>query len=236
MSADKTERTGIGRLRTYFLTGLIIVAPLTITAYLVWGFIGWVDGWIKPYLPPEFNPDNYLPFALPGIGLVVALFTITMIGFLTANFVGRQIVHLGERVVNKMPLVRNIYGGLKQIFETVLSNKANSFKTVALIEYPRKGVWALAFVATDTQGEIKERLQDVAGDTVAVFMASTPNPTTGFLMFFPKADVMILKMSVEDCAKLVISAGLVNPEQQQEKVRAIAAIGGVKLPDDKSSA
>jgi uncharacterized membrane protein len=232
MSADKVDirGSGWGRLRTYFLTGLILVAPITITVYLVWSFVGWVDGWVKPYLPAEFNPDTYLPFAVPGIGLVIALFGITIVGFLTANFVGRQVVHLGERLVAKMPLVRNLYGGLKQIFETVLSNKANSFKRVALIEYPRKDVWALAFVATDAEGEVKDRLEPLAGETIAVFMPTTPNPTTGFLMFYPKRDVIFLSMSVEDGAKLVISAGLVTPEQQQAQLRAIAAADGTALP------
>jgi uncharacterized membrane protein len=230
MSVERADRSGLGRLRTYFLTGLIIVAPLTITIYLVWSFIGWVDGWIKPYLPADFNPDNYLPFAVPGIGLLVALFLITMIGFLTANFIGRQIVHLGERLVAKMPLVRNIYGGLKQIFETVLSNKANTFKKVALIEYPRKDVWALAFVATDAEGEVAEKLNPRFGETIAVFMPTTPNPTTGFLMFYPKSEVIMLDMSVEDGAKLVISAGLVNPERKQALLRDAAAAEGKALP------
>jgi uncharacterized membrane protein len=220
----------MARLRNYFLTGLIIVAPLTITIYLVWSFIGWVDGWIKPYLPSGVNPDNYLPFAVPGIGLVIALFIITMIGFLTANFIGRKIVQFGERALDRMPLVRNLYGGLKQIFETVLSNKANSFKRVALIEYPRKDVWALAFVATDSTGEIKEKLDPRVGETVAVFMATTPNPTSGFLMYFPKKDLIMLDMSVEDCAKLVISAGLVAPEHDQDKIRTIANENGITLP------
>jgi uncharacterized membrane protein len=220
----------MARLRNYFLTGLIIVAPLTITIYLVWSFIGWVDGWIKPYLPMMLNPDSYLPFALPGIGLVIAFVTITIIGFLTANFIGRKIVQIGEKLLDRMPLVRNIYGGLKQIFETVLSNKANSFKRVALIEYPRRDVWALAFVATDSTGEIKSKLDPLVGDTLAVFMATTPNPTTGFLMFYPKKDIIMLDMSVEECAKLVISAGLVAPEHDQEKIAAIAASQGVALP------
>jgi uncharacterized membrane protein len=220
----------MGRLRTYFLTGLIIVAPLTITIYLVWSFIGWVDGWIKPNLPQNLNPDNYLPFAVPGIGLLIALIGISIIGFLTANFIGRKIVQFGERLLDRTPLVRNLYGGLKQIFETVLSNKANSFKRVALIEYPRRDVWALAFVATDSMGEIKKRLDPLVGETVAVFMATTPNPTTGFLMFYPKKDIIMLDMSVEDCAKLVISAGLVAPEHDQEKIAEVARQNGVQLP------
>jgi uncharacterized membrane protein len=220
----------VGRLRTYFLTGLVLVAPLALTIYFVRSMIGWVDGWIKPYLPPTVNPDTYLPFAIPGIGLIIALFLITLIGFLTANFVGRKIVQYGERLLARMPVVRSIYSSLKQIFQTVFSEKSQSFKSVAIIEYPRKGVWALAFVAGDTQGEVKEKLMLEAGETVAVFMATTPNPTGGFVMFFPRKDLKILKMSVEDCLKLVISTGLVWPEHNQNQIKQIAAAEGIELP------
>ena len=224
----------MGRLRTYFLTGLVLVAPLALTIYFVRSMIGWVDGWIKPYLPSTVNPDTYLPFAIPGIGLLIALFLSTMIGILTANFVGRKIVQYGERLLARMPVVRSIYSSLKQIFETVFSDKSQSFKSVALIEYPRKGVWALAFVAGDTQGEVREKLLPEAGETVAVFMATTPNPTGGFVMFFPKKDLKILKMSVEDCLKLVISTGLVWPDYNQTQIRQIASAEGIKLPKPRA--
>jgi uncharacterized membrane protein len=224
----------VGRLRTYFLTGLVLVAPLVLTIYFVRSMIGWVDGWIKPYLPSTVNPDTYLPFAIPGIGLIIALVLITLIGFLTANFVGRKIVQYGERLLARMPVVRSIYSSLKQIFQTVFSEKSQSFKSVAIIEYPRKGVWALAFVAGDTQGEVKERLLPDAGETVAVFMATTPNPTGGFVMFFPRKDLKILKMSVEDCLKLVISTGLVWPDYSQDQIQAIAKNEGIQLPKPRS--
>lgn len=236
MSAENiaSERSGLARLRTYFLTGLVIVAPLTITIYIVWSFIGWVDGWIKPYIPSGINPDDYLPFAVPGFGLVMALFGITVIGFLTANFVGGAIVRYGERAVSRMPFVRNIYGGLKQIFETMLSGKAHSFKRVALVEFPHKGVWSLAFVAGDATGEIRDVLQPRSGDTVAVVMTTTLNPTTGYLMYFPKSDVIFLKMSVEECAKLILSAGLVQPEHRAQAVAEIARAEGIALPAAKT--
>jgi uncharacterized membrane protein len=224
----------VGRLRTYFLTGLILVAPLVLTVYVVRSMIGWVDGLIKPNLPSTMNPDTYLPFALPGIGLIIALFMITLIGFLTANFVGRKIVQSGEKMLARMPVVRSIYSGLKQIFETVFSDKSQSFKSVALIEYPRKGVWALAFVAGDTQGEVRERLMPEADETIAVFMATTPNPTGGFVMFFPKKDIKILKMSVEDCLKLVISTGLVWPHYNQETIQTLATREGIELPKPRA--
>lgn len=211
----KPKRTsGLTRIRNYFLTGFIITAPLAITAYLVWSFIGWVDGWVKPYIPAVYNPDNYLPFSIPGFGLIVAFFLITIIGFLTANFIGRTIVGYGEQMLGRMPFVRNLYSGLKQIFQTVFSEQETSFEKVCLVEYPRKGIWALAFIATDTRGEVNHILMEADHETVSVFLPTTPNPTSGFLLFVPKSDIRVLEMSVEQAAKLVISAGLVAPEHQ----------------------
>lgn len=209
------------RLRNYFLTGFIVAAPLAITAYLAWSIIRWVDSWVKPYIPARYNPDTYLPFPVPGFGLIVAVVVITLIGFLTANFVGRTVVRTGESLLDRMPLVRSIYRGLKQIFETVLSNKADMFKKAALIEYPRRGAWSIVFVASEREHEIGSRLRQVQEDTIAVFLPSTPNPTTGFLMYVPRSDVIELSMSVEDAAKLIISAGLVAPEYD-EKISALA--------------
>lgn len=206
--------SGLARLRNYFLTGFIICAPLAITAYLVWTFIEWVDGWVKPYIPAVYNPDNYLPFSIPGFGLVVAFFLITLIGFLTANFIGRTVVGYGEHLLGRMPLVRNLYSGLKQIFQTVFSQQDTSFEKIGLLEYPRKGIWAVVFIATDTKGEVGDRLMNLGNDTISVFLPTTPNPTSGFLLFVPREDVIILDMSVEDGAKLVISAGLVAPEYE----------------------
>lgn len=214
--SESHKSSGMTRLRNYFLTGFIVCAPLAITLYIAWSFIGWVDSWVKPYIPARYNPDTYMPFPVPGFGLIVALFLITLIGFLTANFIGRAIVSQGENLLDRMPLVRSLYRGLKQIFETVLSNKAEMFNKVAVIEYPRRGVWAIVFVASERKNEVSERLEGKADDPIAVFMPSTPNPTTGFLMYVPRDDVVELSMSVEEAAKLVISAGLVAPEREEE--------------------
>ena len=209
----KPRRLGaFTRLRNYFLTGFIVSAPIAITVYLVWTFIGWVDSWVIPYVPDVYNPDHYLPFSVPGFGLIVALILITLIGFLTAGIIGRSIVTYGEHMLNRMPLIRNLYSALKQIFQTVFSQQETSFEKIGLLEYPRKGLWAVVFIATDTKGEVGARLQDMGHDTISVFLPTTPNPTSGFLLFVPRADVTVLDMSVEDGAKLVISAGLVAPE------------------------
>jgi len=210
--------SGMTRLRNYFLTGFIVSAPLAITVYIVWSFIGWIDSWVKPYIPTAYSPDTYLPFALPGFGLVVAILVITLIGFLAANIVGRSIVSIGEGLLGRTPLVRGVYKALKQIFETVLSNKNDMFRQVGLVEYPRKGVWSLVFVANEKETEINVKLDKEGDPLVAVFMPCTPNPTTGFLMYVYRSEIVLLDMTIEDGAKLIVSAGLVAPEYKRKVV------------------
>jgi len=205
----KPRTSLLSRLRRYFLTGLVVAAPVTITAALVMWFVDLVDAWFTPMIPPRYRPEQYLDFTIPGLGVVVAVVLLTLLGALTANLFGRTLVNYGERLVGRMPLVRNIYGALKQIFETVLSKSQQSFREVALIEYPRRGLYSIAFVTTTTKGEVQARADE---DMVSVFMPTTPNPTSGFLLFVPRRDIIKLDMSVEDAAKLVISAGLVAPE------------------------
>lgn len=224
----KTRSGFATRMRNYFLTGMIICAPIAITAYLSLALIRWVDGWVKPYLPKAYNPETYLPFDIPGYGVIVAGVTITLVGFLAANFVGRSIVSFGERLLDRMPIVRSVYSALKQIFQTALAEKSDSFKEAALIEYPRKGLYAVVFVATSAKGEIAETLDPMHKETIAVFLPTTPNPTSGFLLFVPKDEIMRLSMTVEEAAKLVISAGLVTPEMQR-KLKAIAKEEGHDL-------
>lgn len=201
------------RLRNYFLTGIIIAAPISITIYLSWSIINLIDQWIKPLIPAQYNPDTYLHFSVPGVGLLVAVVALTLLGFFTANIFGRAIVSYGESLLDRMPLVRSVYRLMKQIFETVLSQTNNSFREAVLLEYPRKGIWALAFVSTETRGEVAKKAGH-ENDMVSVFLPTTPNPTSGFLLFVPKADVVSLDMSIEEAAKLVISAGLVVPEEK----------------------
>lgn len=204
------------RLRNYFLTGFIVTAPVAITIYLTWTVIRWVDSWVKPYIPARYNPDNYLPFAVPGFGLIVALLVITLVGFLTANIIGRTIISYGEHLLDRMPFVRTVYKTLKNILETVLHERSDTFKKVGLIEYPRKGLWALVFIATEARGELRNPNGDEDDPTVAVFLPTTPNPTSGYLLYVPKSAIVELDMSVEDGAKLIISAGLVHPDYREQ--------------------
>ena len=206
---------GIGpmaRLRNYFLTGLVIAAPLFLTVYIVRTFIGWIDGWVTPYIPAIYKPDTYIHYSVPGFGVVVALIFITLLGFLAANFVGRRLVHLGESLLARMPIVRNIYRGIKQIFETAISTNSKPFQTVGLIEFPSKGLWSIVFVTGNTRGEVAGKIPGADNDIVNVFVPTTPTPLSGFLVFAKRSDVIILDMTVEEAAKMVISAGLVTPD------------------------
>jgi len=196
------------RLRAYFLTGLVVTAPIAITIYLAWLFIDSIDRVITPLVPPRYSPETYLPFGIPGFGVIVVVVFITLLGALTANFLGRYLLGLGERLVSRMPIIRTVYGTLKQIFETVVSQSSASFKEVVLVEYPRTGLWAIAFVTADTSGEISRSFDD---DMVNVFLPTTPNPTSGFLLFVPRRDLIHVNLSVEDGIKLVVSAGIINP-------------------------
>ena len=211
------------RLRNYFLTGFVICAPLAITAWLTWSFVIWVDSWVKPYIPDAYNPDKYLFFRVPGFGLVVALVLITLVGFLTASLIGKTVVGWGEHLLGRMPLVRTLYTALKQIFETVFATQSNSFKTAALIEYPRRGIWSIVLIATTARGEIASLFEADGTELLAVFLPPTPNPTSGFLLYVSREDVKILNMKVEDAMKLVISAGIVGPDGEQSVTQAEAA-------------
>ena len=196
------------RLRNYFLTGIIITAPLGITIFIAWKFIGLIDSWVTPLIPSSYNPETYLPFDLPGLGLLFSIIVLTLIGALTASFAGRILVRFGERLVARMPVIRAVYGALKQIFETVLAQSSKSFREVVLVEYPSRGVWAVAFVTGHTEGEIQNLTED---DLVNVFLPTTPNPTSGFLLFVPRHSLVTLNLTVEEGIKLVISGGIVTP-------------------------
>ncbi len=245
------------RLRTNFLTGLIIVGPISITFYILWWFINLVDawfrplfdtwfrpiltGWIKPaiaklmawLLPEGFQFTFELPFEIPGIGLIFAIFLLMSVGALAANLFGRTLVSLGEQIMERMPVVRNVYRAIKQIFETVLSSSNNSFQKVGIIEYPRRGIYSIVFISTETTGEISHKFENEDGGLLSIFLPTTPNPTSGFLLFVPRRDVTILDMTVEDAAKLVISAGLVVPEYDASgKVASVKPATTAALPPE----
>ncbi|MBU2581751.1 MAG: DUF502 domain-containing protein [Alphaproteobacteria bacterium] len=210
------------RLRNYFLTGLIIVGPVTITIYIVWTFIHLVDTYVKPFIPDRYLPETYLPFAVPGIGLIFGVVVLMLIGALAANLLGRSLISAGEMMLERMPIVRNVYRALKQVFEGVISTAGTnqSFQKVGLVEFPSKGLWSIVFVTSESTGEINAKAGDGTKELVGVFMPTGVVPPTGFICFVPRDRVKILDMTAEDAAKVIISAGMVVPEYEA-KVREL---------------
>ncbi|WP_424943063.1 DUF502 domain-containing protein [Aliiroseovarius crassostreae] len=216
-------------LRNNFLAGLVVVVPIAVTMWLIWTFVGWIDSWVLPFVPARYHPDALIDWLfgdsewfkwlfgedirvnVRGLGVVVFLIFTVIVGWITKGLIGRSFLAWGERMVDRMPVVRSLYNGLKQIAETVFSqSNETKFDKACLVEYPRKGIWAIAFISTKAKGEVDARIP-VDEDIISVFLPTTPNPTSGFLLFVPRHSVIELDMTVEDCAKLVISAGLVYP-------------------------
>ena len=210
------------RLRNYFLAGVLVVAPIGITLYIARLILDFVDSRVTPLIPPRYNPETYLPFDIPGLGVIVVLVVITAIGAITAGFVGRLFVRISERIVTRTPVIRGIYGAVKQLVESVFSQKAGAFRQVVLVEWPREGVWTIGFLTNETAIEIQRRLPR---EVVSVMVPTTPNPTSGYLVFVPRESVVPLEMSVEDAMKMVLSSGIVVPPDSLKGRKKIAAAG-----------
>ena len=208
-------------LRNSFLTGIVVIAPVGLTVWLIWTVIGWVDGFVLPFVPNSYQPENLIKqifgeesqMNIRGLGVIFFLVFTTFVGWVAKGVIGRFFIRNAETLVHRMPVVRSIYSGVKQIAETVFAQSDRSFEKACLVEYPRKGIWAVGFISTVAKGEVQSK---AAKDSqlLSVFVPTTPNPTSGFLLFFPKEDVIQLDMSIEDAAKLVISAGLVYPDSK----------------------
>jgi uncharacterized membrane protein len=220
--AAAEERRPMARLRNYFLTGLVVAGPVAITLWLTWSFVTWVDDLVRPFLPTVYLPETYLHVYIPGYGLIIAFVVLTFLGFLTANLVGRSLVELGEKLLDQMPVVRPIYRTMKQIFETLFSKSGSSFRTVALVEFPGPGMWSLVFLSQPPSPDVSGRLPQI--EHVSAFMPCTPNPTTGFFFYVPRKDLIELDITVESAMTLLMSAGMVQPgEEQQKRLAAMAA-------------
>src|SRR6059058_5612210 len=214
----------MARFRNYFLTGLVVAGPVAITFYLTWWFVTWVDNLVRPFVPTVYRPETYLPFGLPGSGLIVAVVALTLLGFLTANLIGRTLVDLGERLLGRMPVVRAIYRGLKQVFETLFSGKGSSFRKVGLVEFPSPGMWSIVLISQAPSVNIASQLPGEE-EHISVFLPCAPNPTTGFFFYVPKSKIVEVEMSAEDAATLIMSCGVVQPGSDPQK--KIAALAGM---------
>ncbi len=214
-SSDSTQKQGRQRvglvawLRARFFAGIVIAAPILITFMFLSWLIAEIDKRIKPLIPAAWNPETYTRFAIPGLGVLVAVILLTLLGAIAANLIGRSLIHAGDRLMRRVPVVRNIYSALKQLFETLAQNNQASFKEVVMMEYPKRGTWCIGFITAPAKGEVSQKL---GSDMIGVFVPTTPNPTSGFLMYVDPSEVIRLDMTVEDGAKMIVSAGLVVPE------------------------
>lgn len=227
--AAPQPKKGLGaRLRAYFIAGILITAPISITIYLAWQFITYIDNKVTPLIPDRYNPESYIPYYIPGLGVVVVVVSLTLIGALTAGFMGRFFQRVWDGTMERVPILRGIYKALKQILETVLAQQSNAFREAVLVEYPRQGMWVIAFITGKTSGEIQRITEQ---EVLNLFVPTTPNPTSGFLIFVPREDIVRLSMSVEDAMKMVISGGIVTPpdtrseaEKRQIKIPGPSAV------------
>jgi uncharacterized membrane protein len=201
-------------MRKYLIAGLLVWIPLGITFLVVRAVVGFLDK-ILLWLPATYQPEALLGIHIPGLGVVLAIILVLATGMIVANLLGRRIVAAWEALLSRIPIVRSLYAGIKQIMEAVLATDAKSFRKVLLIEYPRKGVWSLAFMTSDNLGEVQAK---TTSDVISVFIPTTPNPTSGFVLMVPECDVIHLDMSVEEGLKMIISMGVVVPAWQKDKL------------------
>src|SRR3981189_1259462 len=213
----------MSRFRNYFLARLIAPGPIAITFYLTWWFVTWVDGLVRPFVPIAYRPETYLPCGRRVSGLIGAVIALTLLGFLTANLIGRTLVDLGERLLGRMPVVRAIYRGLKQVFETLFSGSGSSFRRVGLVEFPSPGMWSIVLISQAPSVEVANNLPGKEGH-ISVFLPCAPNPTTGFFFYVPKSRIIEVEMTAEDAATLIMSCGVVQPgSDPQKRIAALAA-------------
>lgn len=218
LRVNRVQRSLSARIRSYLIAGVLITAPITITVYLTYIFLKFIDDVVIHLLPEGLYHDYYGYAAIPGVGLLLALLFFVLVGWLTTNILGRFFVRISEYFVDRMPVIRTLYGSIKQILETIMASQSQAFREAVLVEYPRKGVWAIGFLTGETKGEAQD-LTDK--ETVNVFVPTTPNPTSGFLLFFPKEDIKKLDMSVEEAVKLVVSAGIITPDAGEKGRRKV---------------
>jgi len=217
------RRPVLTAMRNNFIAGLVVIAPIGLTLWLIWTVVGWVDSFVWPFVPDAYQPEelvnrimgrstadgNWITVNVRGIGVVIFLIFTMIVGWIGKGLIGRSFLKFGENIVGRMPVVRSIYNGVKQIAETVFAQSETSFDRACLIEYPRKGIWAIGFISTSTKGELLDKSGQP--EMTSVFVPTTPNPTSGYLLFVPKKELHYLSMSVEEGVKLVVSAGIITP-------------------------
>ncbi|HEX2526818.1 MAG TPA: DUF502 domain-containing protein [Geminicoccus sp.] len=208
---------------------MIVTAPLLITAYVVWQVVGFFDGWMNSILPAKWNPETYMPFSLPGLGLLMALAFLVLIGWSTAGLIGRTIVRWGELLLARMPIVRSIHATLKQLFETLFAQQARAFREVVMVEFPTEGQWSVGFLTGDAPMALGDELE---GPHASVFVPLTPNPTSGFIVFVPRSRIRVLPISVDEAFKLILSFGIVGGVKTAKPSAAVEEPESVRAPEN----
>ncbi|MBQ9089851.1 MAG: DUF502 domain-containing protein [Alphaproteobacteria bacterium] len=212
MDDKKNSKT---TLKTYFFTGILVTAPVAITLYVAWMAISYADNLVTGFIPEKYNPNTLFPYGIPGIGIVLLLIFFTAVGMLTANFIGRTLIKFGYQIINRMPLISGLYNAIRKILETLLgTGKTKAFRQAVLVEYPRRGLWTIAFITGPVYDGISSKLND--DSLIAIYVPTTPNPTSGFFLYVPQKDIIILDISVEDALKMILSTGIINPDNKQK--------------------
>ena len=204
MAIQEKKRSIFARIRNYFITGVVVLIPIGITVYLTIFLVSVTSN----ILPKEINPNNYLPYNIPGVEIITSIFIITVIGWLSLSFLGKKFLNIFNNILKKIPILRTIYSAIVQMTETFTKTNKNE-KNVVLVEYPRKGSWAVGFATKENEGEISDKINK---KLINVFVPTTPNPTSGFLLMFPKEDVIYLNLTFEEASKFIVSAGTSNPD------------------------
>ena len=202
------------KIKNYFLTGVLVTAPVVITFWIVTSLVNVFDRLVTPIIPYYINPNFYLPRDVPGLGLIVLFIFLVFIGFITANFFGSWVLKKTELIIHKIPLIKVFYKAIKQILETLLKGNSKAFREAVLLEYPRKGVWVIGFTTGKVEGAIKKKIKN---ELINVFVPTTPNPTSGFLLFVPRKDLKHLDVNVDDAIKTIVSAGIITLETREKK-------------------
>jgi uncharacterized membrane protein len=230
----RRRRGFFSSIRASFLTGLVVIVPIAVTIWLVWTVVGWIDGWVIPLIPTAYRPEQYIGINLRGVGVIIFLIFTVIVGWMAKGLIGRSLIAWAEGLVDRMPVVRSVYNGLKQIAETVFAQSESNFDSACIVQFPRPGIWAIGFISTTAKGEVAQHLAG-QGQVLTVFVPTTPNPTSGFLVFVPAAEVIELDMSVEDAAKLIISAGLVYPAGTEGPAIQTTPVGPGLAPSDRAA-
>ena len=204
MAKKEKKRSIFARIRNYFIAGVVVLIPIGITIYLTIFLVSISSN----ILPKEINPNHYLPYDIPGVEIITAIFLITLIGWLSVSFLGKKLLNLFNNILQKIPILRTIYSAFEQMLE-LFTKRENNKKNVVLVEYPRKGSWAVGFATKENEGEISRKTNK---KLINVFIPTTPNPTSGFLLMFPKEEVIFLDLSFEEASKFIVSAGTLNPD------------------------